>query len=131
MTSDDDRRDAVGRSLLRLRRGAVRGAPRFVLRTRRHCPGQKVDTFSDMQVVHAHRLGREERFAITYANERSIVRRLVAHDVVQRLAVRKRLARLRHAIELRRVGAHRQQLPLELVRDVDDEGRLAPDPRDR
>src|SRR6476469_1486220 len=86
--------------------------------------GSESGNVQRQEIIHAHRLGSVERFTISYTNERTVVGRLMAHDVVQRLAVRKGLAGLLHAIELRCVGPNREQLALELVRDVDDERRL-------
>src|SRR5665213_2896160 len=76
------------------------------------------------QIIDPHRLGRIKRLAVLHANERAVVRRLMPDDVVERLAVRESLARLRRAVELRRVRLDREQLLLELCRDVDDECRL-------
>ena len=77
---------------------------------------QKVDYLERRDVVDAHRLGGEERLAVARANQRAVVRGLVAHDVVQRLAVRVHLAGLRRAVELRPIAADRLELPLELRR---------------
>jgi hypothetical protein len=63
--------------------------------------GQKVETSSvvtsSTRIVSTVRNGSPYR----QRNERAVVRRLVPHDVVQRLAVREHLARLHGGVELR------------------------------
>src|SRR5688572_12493786 len=75
-------------------------------------------------VVYAHRLRGEVWLAIASADERAIARCLMPDDVDQRLAVRKDLARLRDALELRRIAPNRLELLLELIADVDHESGL-------
>ncbi len=76
------------------------------------------------QVVDPHGFLGEEWLAVAASDERSVVRGLVAHDVVERFAVRVDLAGLDGAVELRRVALERRDLRLEVRGDVDDEGRL-------
>ena len=73
-------------------------------------------------VVNAHRLGGEERLAVASADQRSVVRRLVAHDVIQRVAVRVHLASLCDAVELRPITANGLELSVELRRDAGEVG---------